>query len=345
MCRSVRQTWMMAVLLLSVPFSAQTTDPQKPAESVGPAETFKSRSELVLVPVVVRDSKGKHVGGLSKDLFRLEEHGKEQVISLFEEVQPPAGASNPSAALDRGFSNLPFDNADQLRLTIIVLDLLNTTPLQRTDGKEQIVKFLSKRLAPGQPVSLLCITSKGLKSVQPFTTDTNALIQALNKTPPGGSTVIPHRDAVSSTIRQLNDIAQAYAGIPGRKSMILAAGYIPELATEDQMFTSSVFADDLRRMWKSLIDANISVYPIQLLGWARDPTLGGVAARPSDLFLRQFADSTGGNRCLESNDLFGCLAQAVEDSRSYYMLGFSVQPNDRKPGWRDLTQGEESSLA
>ena len=33
-------------------------------------------------------------------------------------------------------------NASELRLTILVLDLLNTSPLQRTDGKDDFIKFL-----------------------------------------------------------------------------------------------------------------------------------------------------------------------------------------------------------
>lgn len=32
------------------------------------------------------------------------------------------------------YSNLPFDDTNRLRLTIIVLDLLNTNQLQRTDA-------------------------------------------------------------------------------------------------------------------------------------------------------------------------------------------------------------------
>jgi VWFA-related protein len=314
----------------------QVSDPQMPGESANPVTTIQSRADLVLVPVVVRDKEGKHVTGLSKDAFQLEENGKPQTLSLFEELQAPDAGSTPSAELDRGYSNLPFDNTSQLRLTIIVLDLLNTHVLQRTDGKDQLAGFLSKALPPNQPVSLLCITGKGLKLIHPLTTDKNSLIQALGKTELGPETSIPHQSRITMTITQLREIAQAYAGIPGRKTMILAAGYIPELATERSMFESSPFAMDLNQMWNSLVDANISVYLIQLLDWARDPTQGGVAARPTDLLLRQFATARGGNLCFETNNLLGCLAEAVEDSRSYYMLGFSVQPNDRQPGWRDL---------
>ncbi len=79
------------VLLLS-PFlpAQQPPVPQRPVESAAdsiPAGTLKVRTELVLVPVVVRDKQGKHISGLTKDEFRLEENGQDQVVSLFEEVK------------------------------------------------------------------------------------------------------------------------------------------------------------------------------------------------------------------------------------------------------------------
>ena len=89
-----------------------------------PETTFRSRTELVLVPVVVRDKHGKHISGLTKEAFRLEEKGNEQTISLFEEIQTGIDDA-PSQRVDRGYSNLPYDNSQRLRLTIMVLDLLN----------------------------------------------------------------------------------------------------------------------------------------------------------------------------------------------------------------------------
>jgi VWFA-related protein len=342
-------TALALVLLLSICLSAQQgSDQQKSAETTGAntqaIPTFKSRTDLVLVPVVVRDHKGKHIAGLSKDVFRLEENGKPQTISLFEELQ---AESAPASALDRGYSNLPFENAGQVPLTIIVLDLLNTSPFQREDGRDQIIKFLSKGIAPNQPVALLCITSKGLRPVSSFTTDTNSVIQALRKTPLGAETIMAGQNGgtntpstyreslVISTIGQIKEIAEAYGGIPGRKTMIFAAGALPQLATESGIFDPSVFTGDLREMWHSLIEANISIYTIHLLDWSRNPARRG-AVGALDLRLTEFANSTGGNPCVEANGLMNCLAEAVNDSRSYYMLGFTVQPDDRKPGWRNL---------
>ncbi|HEX8815698.1 MAG TPA: VWA domain-containing protein, partial [Terriglobales bacterium] len=317
----------------------QTSSPQKPPEPdatpLNSSATFKTQTDLVLVPVVVKDKKGKPVEGLPKDAFSLEENGTPQAISLFEEFRSPLIGATPSAIVDQGHSNLGYSNAKELRLTLLVLDLLNTTPLQRTDGKEDFIKFLNKGLVGNQPVSLLCITSKGLKLVHPLTTDTNALIEALKKLPIGAESIMPLENRTFSTIWQLRDIAQAYLGVPGRKTMIFAAGHLPSLIAEGSIYESSTYAPSLHRMWKSLVDSNISIYPIRLLDWARNPARGGPASDLS-LRLREFSDATGGNACLESNDLMGCLSDAIDDSRAYYMLGFQVQSSDRKPGWRTL---------
>jgi VWFA-related protein len=337
-------------ILLLVSFSLPTQQApatQKPEDlpnATGSADvpgiaTFKARTDLVLVPVVVRDKQGHHIAGLTKDTFHLDENGKEQTVSLFEELQATTNDVPPPPILDRGFSNLPFDDTHRLRLTILVLDLLNTSQPQRTDGRDLLIKFLSKDLARNQPVSLLCLTNKDLQLVHPFTTDTSLLVAALKKLPLGPPKVMPRRDAAEKTLRQLTEIAQAYTGIPGRKTMIFAAGDIPEPMLDRAVYpTDLITAQAFQETFKSLVDANISVYPFEVMAWATDPTLLKSRKEYSDdLSLREFADATGGNRCVESNDLMKCFSEAVEDSRSYYMLGFSVRPDDRKPGWRNLS--------
>jgi VWFA-related protein len=338
--------------LLPAHLSAQQ-DPNQPQTKTDgtaaavPETTFKSRSELVLVPVVVRDKHGKHISGLTKEAFRLEEKGKEQAISLFEEIQTGVDDA-PSPILDRGYSNLPYDSSQRLRLTIMVLDLLNTSPLQRTDGRDQLMAFLSKGLARNQPVSLLCLTSKGLQLVHPFSSDTSVLIKSLHDLSLGPPRVAPARNIGDGTLKQLREIAQAYNGIPGRKTMLFAAGDIPEPQLEADIYNGKrSTVEDFQQTWKALSEANISVYPIQLLAARSDPAYQSNIEHSYLQTLREFAAATGGNLCLEAHNVVDCLAEAVEDSRSYYMLGFAVRPDDRKPGWRDLkvhVSGEHGNI-
>src|ERR1700734_3614043 len=78
---------------------AQKTPPQATAELSAhdaPA-TFSTKVNLVMVPVVIRDSKGKAIGTLQKDDFQLFDKGKPQVISRFSVEK--AGESSISAAV------------------------------------------------------------------------------------------------------------------------------------------------------------------------------------------------------------------------------------------------------
>ncbi|MGB8066019.1 MAG: VWA domain-containing protein [Candidatus Sulfotelmatobacter sp.] len=311
-------------------------DPQAEAQrsTSAPGPTFKSRTDLVLVPVVVRDSKGRHIRGLSKEAFGLKEKGKPQEITLFEEVQPDSSLS-PSVP-DRGYGNVAYDNARRPGLTVIVLDLLNMKPLEQTEAKEQIANFLEKDLAEGQPVSLMKITSDGLKLIQPTTADRGQLLHALKKMPIWTGLVMWRANHVDPVIQGLRDIGDAYAGIPGRKSLILVGGYLSELQLDPR--ETPMYSWSLQRMGQSLMNASISVYPLEITSWAPqsmiDPPTGW-STWPRDAFLHSFAGETGGNICYGAQ-WNGCLADAVEDSRSYYMLGVHVRSDDRKRGWRDL---------
>jgi VWFA-related protein len=87
---------------LALPLAAQTSIAPPPAQqqTQGPEMTqndvvspvFHSRVNLVMIPVVVRDSKGKTIAGLKKDDFILSEHGKPQDVSRFSQEKSSAQA-------------------------------------------------------------------------------------------------------------------------------------------------------------------------------------------------------------------------------------------------------------
>ncbi len=68
--------------------------------------TFSTKVNLVMVPVVVRDGKGKAIGTLQKEDFQLFDKGKPQVISRFSvekagESVIPAEVATDEAAIDK----------------------------------------------------------------------------------------------------------------------------------------------------------------------------------------------------------------------------------------------------
>jgi VWFA-related protein len=97
------------VVLLFMPlFGALPQDAPEITSQQAPA-TFSSKVNLVSVPVVVRDSKGRAVGNLRQEDFRLFDKGKLQVITKFS-VQHNATAAATPAGL--AAIALPTGNAD-----------------------------------------------------------------------------------------------------------------------------------------------------------------------------------------------------------------------------------------
>jgi hypothetical protein len=125
--------------------------------------------------------------------------------------------------------------------------------------------------------------------------------------------------------------------------------------------------DDLRseyeEAWRSLNSANIAVYPVDLNDQDVNPaslpsTNSGMSSSriadirginglksplrlPNDkaqqqrITLHAFADATGGRTCSTFAELEKCFAEAVDDSRDYYLLGYYIG-GDTQPGWRKL---------
>src|ERR1035438_7548415 len=79
----------LAVLAAPAQDAPEITSHQAPA-------TFTSRANLVSVPVVVRDSRGRAVGNLRQEDFRLFDKGKQQVITKFSVNQSGGFGATPA---------------------------------------------------------------------------------------------------------------------------------------------------------------------------------------------------------------------------------------------------------
>jgi VWFA-related protein len=92
--------------------------------------TFQTKVNLVLVPVVVRDSHGRPVGNLTKDDFELFDKGKPQKIVSFSAVQRTSGVPEDKTTTrpaDSEGAGPTAANKSQERFLIYLFDDLNTT--------------------------------------------------------------------------------------------------------------------------------------------------------------------------------------------------------------------------
>ncbi len=330
---------------------------------------FTSKSQLVMVPVVVTGKNGEHVGGLGREAFRIEEQGKVREATIFEEVKPiaPYASPGPVPKLE-GRSNFDFEDAPRGHMTVVVLDLLNTPYLGQGDGVKRLVEYLSKTLPRNEAAAVFGLGAHGLRQLYPPTTDTAALLKALKGVPraasgatngatsedPAMQTARNFSEFVGSegtvrgeynylqaswtTLEAMTQIADAYTAIPGRKTLIWASAGFPYLNTSTGM-TRTTLVNKYEKTWRDLVSADIAVYSIDVsdLAGFKGSLLSYRGTARKELVLREFAEETGGIPCIGiAIDIEKCFARAVEDSSSYYLLGYYLPANDQKAGWRKL---------
>ena len=386
-----------ALLILSSGISvvAQTPNSDSVSQPSASAPKIVSNAELVLVPVVVTDKSGKHIPGLTKDSFVLQEDGNPRNVAVFEEVHSTPVKPNERKQEAGGFTNFSLDDNSPRRLLIVVLDLVNTPYLSQGRARSELIDFLSKSLQANEPTALLAITNNGIVEIHPFTSNTKVLIAALKKhngqltsletsgsdgdylTPAEQSELaaesgtiavleakanalfngFQQRNAIRITMVAMQQIAQAYASIPGRKTLLWATSGFPFLLDDPREVGN--FGTDMvylyENAWRALNSANIAIYPISTEGVVnsvfnrqfapsslRGRSMGNQRMPQTDRYrltmdtMRSFAEATGGRPCIERNDLSKCFSEAAQDSEQYYLLGFYLGTEERKPGWRKL---------
>ncbi|HTD23931.1 MAG TPA: VWA domain-containing protein [Terriglobales bacterium] len=375
-----------------------------------PKIDLTTHTELVQVPVVVRDGSGAPIKGLKKEDFAVLENGKEQTISTFEEINTSAAPIKHPALSSSQFSNVYVGSPEPRRVTIMVLDSINTPYLDQTTARRELIKYLSKNFKSSDLVALMAMDRKGVHMIHDFSSSPEVLIAALRKvtgslpnmnasdssalangadtsTLSGATTIdatsldneaaslqsfmdtsdnlvsqYRQADAVEDTFKSFLNIAQAFSGVPGRKSIVWLTGGLPfNLYDQSTTPTGRDLSGLYERTLQMMNNANIAVYPVDvrgLLNWGY-----GTASTSSPLGqsqqsfrtggqvnimttsaieagnhqnLNDFAEMTGGRAFYNSNDLASGMQQASNDAAAYYVLGYYLGRKVDKAGWRKL---------
>lgn len=349
--------------------------------------TFSSSTELVLIPTVVHDKSGAHISGLSKEAFVLKQDGKSQPLAIVEEVKTSSERLRRSAGENGTFSNVDAGgNSEHHRVSIIVLDFVNTPFGDQSSARAALVKFLSEVAESGEPMCLLALGSNGLTLLQDFTDDPKILAAGIKKARehtapmihegvedvghptdgPMAATLtrlirgqiesdealgaLEQKAAGSITMEALMQIAKAFRGMPGRKSLIWASSGFAFSSGDDVQ-------PGYEKLWRMMNDAQIAIYSVDLRSATSNLQITTDRVRTGDIgdpdfdtdqqamekmhdtnsTLQLFAESTGGKAFLGGGNLAQSFRQAIQDDSSYYMLGYYVHRNNTKPGWHDVS--------
>jgi VWFA-related protein len=362
------------------------------AAAQDPDTIFKSKAELVLVPAVVTKDK-EPVRGLTQKDFVLLHDGKPETIAVFEEIDATPARIEAVRLPAHTVQNYAPANAHQ-DVVILLLDFLNgswsSSALIRT-----YIADMAKSLAEAHtPVTVLLLTRNGLVQVHSFTSAPENLAKAIDRwssnapldreqgveAMPRWSSAIAAMDTADTTVAlqrfaihsellnaanldkasmasdAVEQIAEAFRGIPGRKKLIwVSTGFLVGAVRNDRLSKSSDFVVDFRindkrtRAWKSLSDANIAVYPIDSnsgqnptwndrfdvanSGSSKLPRLTSVDLGSDVSSMMDVAQKTGGQTCTDLP--LPCLRRVEADANHYYVLGFYLH-SDKKAGWHKL---------
>jgi VWFA-related protein len=175
------------------------------------------------------------------------------------------------------------------------------------------------------------------------------------------------RETASVTVQALQQIAKAFRGLPGRKSLIWAsAGFPFSLSPPSTLMCEPAcpahqrdeMQSEYDNLWKMMNDAQIAIYSVDLRSTtSRTSADENTFTHPYDIgdpqfdtaaqaqwkegdtssTLQLFAENTGGKAFLGGNNLVQTFRQATQDDSSYYMLGYYVSRSSTKAGWHQVS--------
>lgn len=147
------------------------------------SSTFQSRVNVVLVPVVVRDSHGKPIGNLTKNDFLLSDKGKLQNIASFEAVRRSgADVSTAGESVSPKVENATPEGAppemDARRYLIYLFDDLNIRFTDMAVIRAAAVRHFRNGLAEADQAAIYTFSGR---QIQEFTRDRQKLEDTVSK--------------------------------------------------------------------------------------------------------------------------------------------------------------------
>lgn len=325
-------------------------------------QTFRSKTNLVQLHVIVRDAEGRPVRGLSKADFSLFDSKKPRVIDVFEEVSRPE-VDQPSLVP----ASFPLDVADNRaarasRLVVIVVDDMVIRPM--LEKTKALARAAVHRL--GEDALMAYLTTSGMDGVE-ATADHSMILRAINRVgtdkskapkiperfgsytshPTMAERVLLHETGCHTTM--LSQAARMVGGPePMRRIFVYVSPYCSANLFDDE-FLNNRDADRVRYLYETLRQSNVTLYGLDprgemdySLSHFASEDITGVNPPPSTGLtrswnpvvesqgaLQELALKTGGFAVTNSNAFEAGLAQIEADLNQYYVLGF--YDDDPKP--------------
>ena len=315
------------------------------AAAAAQTPTVRVTTRLVDVSVIARDANGP-VADLAADDFAVFDNGAERKIAFFSvhKVEPPPkrlAPPNPNIFTNR--SDIRTDAAS--RLTVILIDGLNTEFESQAQARQQLLKFV-REIRPRDRMAIYAMGDR-LRKIQDFTNDIDQLTAAVEHYTPNLrlapdsespaatlGTAGAYTAAADATVKSMmayyralathdlmKELADEMARIPGRKSLIwLSSGFPLEYRVPGPGREEPIRFDPVtNRLGRALAKGDLAVYPVDARGLS---VSGGAGEQERHYGMDLIAELTGGRAFYDRNDTAGAIREAMGDAQVSYTLGF-----------------------
>jgi len=188
--------------------------------------SFAVAARTVLVDVVVRDGKDRHVRDLRPEEFELYENGVKQHIDSAE-IQDESGAwmakgveyrkgqppAPPAVTPSSVFSPAAAPAAPRVNLITFLMDFSTTEFTNQKYVREAAVKYIKEKIGENDLVAVYATGAGDLRALQPFTADKALLMRCLAKADLSGTTHKGERVLADATVARERQIGSAISGL------------------------------------------------------------------------------------------------------------------------------------
>ncbi len=307
----------------------------------------------MVLDVSATDKAGKPIQGLTTDDFKVYEDKVPQRIRSFEGA---AAHALPESAVEHGAAAV-FDlekpaSFGTSPVTVLVLDQLNTHFADSSFARRELHDFLQKQPAVlAQPTTLVTLYQTRFKELYRFTRDRDALLRALTQVPVKYAWTLEENgkaehgpiERLQLSLNALEEIAQSYAGVRGRKNLVWVGNGFPSV--DPDTLSGRDYGEvqaTLEHVTDVLLNTRVTLYAVDptstLPGMTEITTVtqqqfvtaGGGALGEGSLDTFGAGDDfdklgivSGGGVVRGRNDIAAQIAAAVNTGAVYYTLSYS----------------------
>lgn len=317
------------------------------------------------MPVVVRDSHGNAVRGLTENDFRVLENRHEVRIRSFEVVSAASTGQAPTAPWSLQTPSRQIEPP----VVILFFDQVNTPGNEQAEVRRRLASWYQTQQTLAMPTCVILFSGSALRIVQQPTME-GARVQAaiesipttINSRGAGATGALPLPDSARENYsgvfdwqliperrlarldyfwhRAMSDgdtgsaliyAAQMFAAWPGEKALIwVSAGTTTKVWTEPiQVEQVKVYAIDVHTDMNYRSTASFT---------SPDSTYEYETEVNNQLLqnMRDVTQETGGELCRNSLEPQLCVMGAVRDATDHYLVTYETHSRSSRPEWRQI---------